>query len=126
VTFGEKVKALREEKGWSQAELARRAALNSQTIFRIEHGLVRGGWLSRTKLAKAFGIPIADLDTEKEATTHAEDASALTTIPSLTDQALLEILFAVIREVDLRRDRDAPPFDPTPERSPRRHPRRPR
>lgn len=39
-TFGERLRALREEDGISQRELARRLHCNNQLISRFEHGVV--------------------------------------------------------------------------------------
>lgn len=38
MTIGERIKNLREKKGWSQAELARRAAIGQSTLHAYESG----------------------------------------------------------------------------------------
>jgi transcriptional regulator with XRE-family HTH domain len=38
-TFGERVTRLREERGWTQAELAAKVGIRTETINRIENGV---------------------------------------------------------------------------------------
>lgn len=73
VTFAKLVVSLREKQGWSQKELARRAHLHGQTVHNIEHGRNRGGRLSRTKLARAFGMSVAELESDSTIQTHEGD-----------------------------------------------------
>ena len=47
-------------RGWSKAELARRAGLNSGTVGQIETGRLIPYSAQLTKLAKALGIPEAN------------------------------------------------------------------
>jgi len=59
--IGTKIKALREEKGWSQAGLGRFAGLTQQTISLIERGEISPrlcclGWISQ-----ALGVTIIEL-----------------------------------------------------------------
>lgn len=122
VTVGERVRALREEKGWSKVELARRAHLNSQTIFRIEHGLIQAGWESRKKLSKAFGISIAALAAEDSA--DEETPSPFTALASLSDKVLLDGVFRIVRELENRGLRPDPPTPPAPGAKPPPRPRR--
>lgn len=49
--------ALRESKGWSKAELARRADLNASTVGQIEAGRLRPYPGQVAKLARALGVP---------------------------------------------------------------------
>jgi transcriptional regulator with XRE-family HTH domain len=55
-----RVKDLRLERGWSQAELAERSGLSIRTIQRIEGG-AHPGLESLTLLARAFGVAVGDL-----------------------------------------------------------------
>lgn len=54
--------ALREERGWSRSELARRAGLKQPSLWAIEHGRTKEMKLSTAgKIARALGVPIAAL-----------------------------------------------------------------
>lgn len=55
------VAALRLRKGWSQAELARRAETSQPYIARLERGLVDPQISTVKKLAQALGVPVAEL-----------------------------------------------------------------
>ena len=50
----------REERGWSRAELARRAGLNAATVGAIESGRLSPYESQLVKLARAFAMPIRD------------------------------------------------------------------
>jgi transcriptional regulator with XRE-family HTH domain len=135
MTYGEKVAALRIERGWTQVELAKRSGLDSQTIHRIEKGKIKGGPNSRAKLAKAFGIPIAAFDQHtdieeavNDAATRRLSSSSTIALAALTEQQLLEGIAALVRELerrqggDRRSDRPTTPDDPhQPPARPRRH-----
>ena len=60
-TFGDKVKGLRVEKGWSQEELARRADLHRTYIGSIERCERNVSLLNVERIAKALGVNIKDL-----------------------------------------------------------------
>lgn len=56
------VKQLRDERGWTQEELAKRAGLNKQSIFRIEKGEYRGTRRETiAQLCKAFEVDVATI-----------------------------------------------------------------
>lgn len=62
----ERLAELREERGWSQAELARLAGLSSTTVSRIESGdRVDTRWDTIMKLASALGVEPEDLTGEQ-------------------------------------------------------------
>jgi transcriptional regulator with XRE-family HTH domain len=50
------LRELRITKGWSQAELARRAGIHPSTVSMIERGLLAAYPAQVEKLAKALGI----------------------------------------------------------------------
>lgn len=52
------MKRFRQQRGWSQAELARRAGVHSTTISLIESGRLAAYDSQIEKIAKAFDIPI--------------------------------------------------------------------
>ena len=55
-----RLKLARIRCGWSQAELARRAALNPNTISQIENYRWKPYAIQLAKLARALGMPEAD------------------------------------------------------------------
>lgn len=56
-SFGDKVRKLREERGWGQQQLAKIAGLSQPAISRIERGLVQQPRLSVIKrLSQALGV----------------------------------------------------------------------
>lgn len=55
------VAAMRLRKGWSQAELARRAETSQPYIARLERGQVDPQVSTVKKLAQALGVPVAEL-----------------------------------------------------------------
>lgn len=59
--FGKRLRALREERGWSQEEFADRAGLHRTYVSAVERG-VRNPTLSvLERLAKALGIKLSEL-----------------------------------------------------------------
>jgi transcriptional regulator with XRE-family HTH domain len=59
--FGNKVKTLRLEKGWTQEELARRAELHRTYIGSIERYERNVSLLNVERIAKALGVKTKDL-----------------------------------------------------------------
>jgi transcriptional regulator with XRE-family HTH domain len=59
--FGDKVKSLRLEKGWSQEELGNRAGLHRTYIGSIERYERNVSLLNVERIAKALGVHIKDL-----------------------------------------------------------------
>ena len=58
-TFGERLKLLREERGWSQRELAERSGVPYFTIYRCERGTHGEPRVSMAaKLARALGVSL--------------------------------------------------------------------
>lgn len=56
VTTGEVLKMLRELKGWTQEELARRCAINATNISLLENDRLDIGKRRTEQLAKAFDV----------------------------------------------------------------------
>jgi transcriptional regulator with XRE-family HTH domain len=59
--FGERIRELRNETGWSQEELADRADLHRTYIGSIERGEQNISLVNVEKLAATLGIPLAQL-----------------------------------------------------------------
>jgi transcriptional regulator with XRE-family HTH domain len=61
-SFAHLIRQHREAAGWSQLSVARRAGLSAPHIHNLEIGLTPDPRASTvTKLARAFGVPAADL-----------------------------------------------------------------
>ena len=60
--IGQAIKRLREERGWTQAELAQRVGIDSTNIARREIGKTRVKPKERYKFAEAFGMSVLDFD----------------------------------------------------------------
>jgi len=59
MTFGERLRRLRENRGWTLQELASRAEVPYETIYRTEKGLHAEPRLSvAVKLARALGVSL--------------------------------------------------------------------
>jgi transcriptional regulator with XRE-family HTH domain len=61
--FGRRVRELRVERGWSQEELAERSRLHRNYVGGVERGERNVGLDNIVALAKALGVPPADLFT---------------------------------------------------------------
>jgi transcriptional regulator with XRE-family HTH domain len=80
----------RRGRGWSQAELARRAKLDQSTLSKIESGWLRPYPRQLRRLARALGVPpevapglLVEVDIGGSASAAAEDdASSQTTSPA--------------------------------------------
>jgi transcriptional regulator with XRE-family HTH domain len=59
--FGDRVRETRERNGWSQAELARRAATHFTTVSKIEQGERSASLQLALRLADALGVPLTKL-----------------------------------------------------------------
>lgn len=59
--FGVTIRQLREDKGWSQEELAARSDLNRSYVGEIERGRVIPSIVTAQKLAAALGINMVGL-----------------------------------------------------------------
>ncbi len=60
--IGRRLRALREAKGWSQDDLARRAKLTKPYVSMLETGVRKQPSLpTLRRLAKALGVPITEV-----------------------------------------------------------------
>lgn len=55
------VRNLREERGFTQLELAKKAGLNSNFLAKIERGESKPSGITITKLAKALGVKSSEI-----------------------------------------------------------------
>lgn len=60
--LGQTIKRLREERGWTQAELGKRVGLDGTNIARRERGQIRVKPVERPRFADAFGMSLIDFD----------------------------------------------------------------
>jgi len=60
-TFAANLTTAREARGWSVAELARRADLNESAIYRLQHGQRQPTLPAILRLADALGMTGSDL-----------------------------------------------------------------
>jgi len=66
VTFGKRVRQLREERFLSMAELATKAGISKNTLFRIETGNYSAIPRTVRKIAEALGVTPGELVTPDE------------------------------------------------------------
>ena len=59
--WGRRLKALREEKNWTQAQVASRAEITQQALSLLERGANSAGDEVRLRLAAVFGVKVEDL-----------------------------------------------------------------
>lgn len=64
VQFGLRVRALRDERGWSQEVLAEKAAIHRTYVGGLERGLRNVALVNIAKIAEAFGLSLSDLFAE--------------------------------------------------------------
>lgn len=67
VLLGERIKALRKEKGWSQGELAEKVGTDGRQISRYENGHITPSADVLVKLAEVFDVSIDSLLVEDAA-----------------------------------------------------------
>jgi transcriptional regulator with XRE-family HTH domain len=61
LTIGERIKQMRDERGWKQGELAMRAGLSQPVISVLEGGSSIPTLMSLIAIANAFGLPLVCL-----------------------------------------------------------------
>lgn len=65
MTIGERVKARRQQLGWTQAKLADEANMAQTTVSTIEGRTKRPDVITLNDIAKALGVTVDDLLTEE-------------------------------------------------------------
>ncbi|MEM7246935.1 MAG: helix-turn-helix transcriptional regulator [Acidobacteriota bacterium] len=63
--LGERIRRYRQDQGWTQAQLARRAGISRDAISRIERGLERAREATLRALAQALGVEWSQLTGEE-------------------------------------------------------------
>ncbi len=58
---GQRIKKLREERGWSQQELASRLRVRQSYINDLEHGRLKPGNVMCFSLSDIFLVPVPDI-----------------------------------------------------------------
>jgi transcriptional regulator with XRE-family HTH domain len=64
--LGRAVAQIREEKGLTQAEVARKTSLHVTYISGIENGARNPTWTVLTQIARALGVPVSELAARAE------------------------------------------------------------
>lgn len=57
-----KIRKLREQRGWTQTQLAEEAGLTQSHVCRIENAVHSPSWKTITRIAKALGVAHGDID----------------------------------------------------------------
>jgi transcriptional regulator with XRE-family HTH domain len=70
----ERLQKIRQEKGWTLQEFAKRSGVGINTLSRLERGIGKGTFKTHQKICDALDINIVDL--YKDVETHEEDVSA--------------------------------------------------
>jgi transcriptional regulator with XRE-family HTH domain len=84
-----KITTLRGEKGWNQAELARRARLSQPSVWAIEHGETRmPKFETLAAIAAALGVPVQTIMADPPKGKNGEDLDhrAAATFAALHDE----------------------------------------
>lgn len=74
------LRALRAERGWTQADVAARVDVSRQTVNAIEVGKFDPSLPVAFRLARVFGLTIEDVFIEEGEKGEAEDAAGLATV----------------------------------------------
>ena len=61
MTFAERLRELREAKGWTQTHLGTLCHLGTSGISMLESGDRYPGWIVMRRLARAFGLTLSEL-----------------------------------------------------------------
>jgi len=69
-----RIRALRAERGWSQAHLAGELEVSRQTVNAIENGRYDPSLPLAFRIARAFGLPIESIFTDSGEDKAADDA----------------------------------------------------
>lgn len=85
--LAESITKLREQRGWSQSELARRIGVSSSMVNMYEHGTNRPRMATLERMAAAFGISVPELITgEKPGALKYDEVLLLANYRKLNDE----------------------------------------
>ena len=106
-SIGERIRQLREARGWTQDELAEAAEMNRVTVAKYERGIIEPRTKSLAKLAQAFEIS-ADALISGEQASPAEDERDLWELrESVRRDPERKILFDLARHADIEQVKQA-------------------
>lgn len=77
---GERLRAIRKQKGLTQAEVAEKANLNDKYYSEVERGIRNITLVNLQKIARSLGVPLADIfsfSVERQSSPEAQEAAAL-------------------------------------------------
>jgi transcriptional regulator with XRE-family HTH domain len=57
-TVGESIRRMRQERGWTQVELAGKAGLSANYVARLERGELSPSFFVACRIAEAFDVPL--------------------------------------------------------------------
>lgn len=75
--FAGLIRHLRQERGWTQEQLAQRSGLTVRSVSNLERSVTRPAPETVDKLAAAFGLAPADIDPRRLAEIVNDEASSL-------------------------------------------------
>jgi molybdate-binding protein/DNA-binding XRE family transcriptional regulator len=84
-----RIRVLREERGYSQAELARRVGVTRQALSLVESGQVVPSTVQALRLARVLGVPVESLFYEESIDEHTLAAAAPDESLNVGDRVLL-------------------------------------
>ena len=90
--LGERIVAVRKKRGWTQAELAGRLAVEPETVSRFERGATSPSLATLEKIAATLRVGIGELLTE---TSIQADDQALTISAWLSDLGEADRIYVV-------------------------------
>ncbi|MFT3921030.1 MAG: helix-turn-helix domain-containing protein [Myxococcales bacterium] len=91
--IGERVAKLRDERGFTQEQLAERAGISANHLAKVERAFKRSTVATLAQVAKALGVPLAALVSEegKEGASVPGLVEVLTTLPKDDQRAILRL-----------------------------------
>ena len=109
VVFGRRVRALREERKWTQEQLARAAGLGAKHVGVIERGEKTSSFEAVEKLAKVFGVQYYELFVPHQRRTEGieKEVNALLNDAGRIDLSNVEEFLRGLRTALRRLDRKA-------------------
>ncbi|MBF0356882.1 MAG: helix-turn-helix transcriptional regulator [Alphaproteobacteria bacterium] len=104
--IGKRLRELREQRGWTQAEFAERNGKAIETISNIERGKTVPGLLTLERFARSLGVGLEDLFRVHEAgkgNTETRHAAIILAAAKRLPSSELELLAGIIGTLDKQR-----------------------